>query len=128
MPVVGGNLTDPAGLETQHLDDRAESEGDTGEVTGHPEAAKPRSGGAVAGGLIGGIFGRGKNSGWKGAAAGAATGAVVGNSRKRRAQADASQQVAAESAQMQAATQAQMDDFKTAFTTCLEAKDYIAKF
>ena len=48
--------------------------------------------------------------------------------RKRRGQAEASQQVAAQSAQDQAMLRAQMDDFKTAFITCLEAKDYIAKF
>ena len=95
---------------------------------GQGSTGRAAAGGAVAGGLIGGIFGNSRNSGWKGAAAGAATGAVIGNSRKRRAQADASEQVAAQSAQAQAATQAQMDDFKTAFTTCLEAKDYIAKF
>jgi len=84
--------------------------------------------GAVAGGVIGGVFGSGKNSGWKGAAAGAATGAVIGNSRKRGAQAQATEQVAAQSAQDQAAIQAQMNDFKIAFTTCLEAMNYVAKF
>jgi hypothetical protein len=78
--------------------------------------------------LVGGIFGKGKNSALKGAAVGAGTGAIIGSSRKRGAQAQATDQVAADSAQNQAATQAQMDDFKIAFTTCLEAKDYIAKF
>lgn len=95
---------------------------------GQGSTGRAAAGGAVAGGLIGGVFGSGKNSGWKGAAAGAATGAIIGNSRKRRGQAEASQQVAAQAAQDQAMLQAQMDDFKTAFTTCLEAKDYIAKF
>ncbi len=95
---------------------------------GQGSTGRAAAGGAVAGGLIGGVFGSGKNSGWKGAAAGAATGAVIGNSRKRRGQAEASQQVAAQSAQDQAVIEAQMEDFKTAFTTCLEAKDYIAKF
>jgi hypothetical protein len=84
--------------------------------------------GAVAGGLIGGVFGNRRNSGWKGAAVGAATGAVVGNAHKRGAQEEATQEVAAQSAQAQAANQAQMDDFRTAFSTCLEAKDYIARF
>jgi hypothetical protein len=96
--------------------------------SGQGTTGRAAAGGAVAGGLIGGVFGRGKNSGWKGAAAGAATGAVIGNSRKRRGQAEASQQVAEQSAQDQAVIQAQMEDFKTAFTTCLEANDYIAKF
>jgi hypothetical protein len=86
------------------------------------------AGGAVAGGVIGGIFGSSSRSGWKGAAAGAATGAVIGNSRKRQGQAEAQQQVAEQSAQTQAALEAEMTNFKTAFTTCLEGKEYIAKF
>jgi hypothetical protein len=95
---------------------------------GQGSTGRAAAGGAVTGALIGGVFGRGRNSAWRGAAAGAATGAVVGNSRKRGAQAQASNQVAAESAQAQADNQARMDDFRTAFTACLEAKDYIAKF
>jgi len=122
--------TDPFELSRQADEQMAASEQAMAQAqsAGQGSTGRAAAGGAVAGGLIGGVFGSGKNSGWKGAAAGAATGAVVGNSRKRRAQADATEQVAAESAQTQAATQAQMDDFKTAFTTCLEAKDYIAKF
>ena len=122
--------TDPFELSRQADEQMAASEQAMAQAqsAGQGSTGRAAAGGAVAGGVIGGVFGSGKNSGWKGAAAGAATGAVVGNSRKRRAQADASQQVAAESAQAQAANQAQMDNFRTAFTTCLEAKDYIAKF
>jgi hypothetical protein len=122
--------TDPFELARQAEDQLAADDQAMGQAqsAGQGSTGRAAAGGAVAGGLIGGVFGSGKNSGLKGAAAGAATGAIIGNSRKRRAQADASQQVAAQSAQDQAATQAQMDDFRTAFTTCLEAKDYIAKF
>jgi len=122
--------TDPFELSRQADEQMAASEQAMAQAqsAGQGSTGRAAAGGAIAGGVIGGVFGSGKNSGWKGAAAGAATGAVVGNSRKRRAQADASQQVAAESAQAQAANQAQMDNFRTAFTTCLEAKDYIAKF
>jgi hypothetical protein len=122
--------TDPFELSQQAQEQMAASEQAMAQAqsAGQGSTGRAAAGGAVAGGLVGGIFGSGKNSGWKGAAAGAATGAVVGNSRKRRAQAEATGQVEAQSAQAQAATQAQMDDFKTAFTTCLEAKDYIAKF
>ena len=122
--------TDPFELSRQADEQLADSEQAMAQAqsAGQGSTGRAAAGGAVAGGLIGGIFGRGRNSGWKGAAAGAATGAVVGNSRKRRAQADATEQVAAESDQAQAANQAQFDNFRTAFTTCLEAKDYIAKF
>ena len=122
--------TDPFALSQQAADQAAAADQAMAQAqsAGQGSTGRTAGRGAVAGGVIGGVFGRGKNSGWKGAAAGAATGAIVGNSRKRGAQAQASQDVANQSAQAQAATQAQMDDFKTAFTTCLEAKDYIAKF
>jgi len=84
--------------------------------------------GAVGGALVGAVFGRGSKGVWRGAAAGAATGAVVGGTRTRHAREDATEQVAAQSAHAQAATEAQMEDFRTAFTTCLEAKEYIARF
>jgi hypothetical protein len=122
--------TDPFELSRQAAEQAASADQAMAQAqsVGQGSTGRAAAGGAVAGGLIGGVFGNGKNSGWKGAAAGAATGAVIGNSRKRRGQAEATQQVAAQSAQDEAAIQAQMEDFKTAFTTCLEAKEYIAKF
>ena len=122
--------TDPFELSRQAQEQMAASEQAMAQAqsAGQGSTGRAAAGGAVTGALIGGVFGSSSRSGWKGAAAGAATGAVIGNSRKRGAQAEATEQVAAQSAQAQAATQAQMDDFRTAFTTCLEAKDYIAKF
>jgi len=122
--------TDPFELSRQADEQLAASEQAMAQAqsAGQGSTGRAAAGGAVAGGLVGGIFGSGKNSGLKGAAVGAATGAVIGNSRKRGAQAQATEQVAAESAQAQATNQAQFDNFRTAFTTCLEAKDYIAKF
>ena len=122
--------TDPFELSRQADEQLAASEQAMAQAqsAGQGSTGRAAAGGAVAGGLVGGIFGSGKNSGLKGAAVGAATGAVIGNSRKRGAQAQATEQVAAESAQAQATNQAQLDNFRTAFTTCLEAKDYIAKF
>jgi hypothetical protein len=122
--------TDPFELSRQAEEQMAAADQAMAQAqnAGQGSTGRAAAGGAVTGALIGGVFGSSSRSGWKGAAAGAATGAVIGNSRKRSAQADATEQVAAQSAQEQAFTQAQMDDFKTAFTTCLEAKDYIAKF
>ena len=122
--------TDPFALSQQAAQQAADADRAMAQAQSAGQGATGRGAarGAVAGGVIGGVFGKGKNSAWKGAAVGGATGAVVGNSRQRSAQAQASQDVANQSAQAQAATQAQMDDFKMAFTTCLEAKDYIAKF
>ena len=72
--------------------------------------------GAAGGALIGGIAG----DAGKGAAIGAATGAVVNRSRARRAsdQAEAGAQ----------ASQAQIDNFKKAFSVCLEGKKYLVKY
>jgi len=122
--------TDPFELSRQASEQMAASEQAMAQAqsAGQGSTGRAAAGGAIAGGLVGGIFGKGKNSALKGAAVGAGTGAIIGSSRKRGAQAQATEQVAADSTQMQAATQAQMDDFKTAFTTCLEAKNYIAKF
>ena len=122
--------TDPFELSRQAAEQAAAADQAMAQAqsAGQGSTGRAAAGGAVAGGLIGGVFGSGKNSGWKGAAAGAATGAVIGSSRKNRGRAEASQQVAAQSAQDQAVIEAQMEDFKIAFTTCLEAKDYIAKF
>ena len=122
--------TDPFELDRQAREQMAASDQAMAQAqsAGQGSTGKGAATGAVAGGLIGGVFGRGRNSGWKGAAAGAATGALIGNSSKRKAQTEATEQVASQSANAQAATEAQLDDFRTAFTTCLEAKDYIAKF
>jgi hypothetical protein len=80
--------------------------------------------GAATGALIGGIAG----DAGKGAAIGAASGAVAGRSRGRRAQASAEQQVAQQSASAQQATAQQLDNFKKAFSVCLEAKKYMVKY
>jgi len=77
--------------------------------------------GAAGGALIGGIAG----DAGKGAAIGAAAGAVGGRMRSRSANQQAAQQQAAGTQQ---ATQAQMDNFKKAFSACLEAKKYMVKY
>ena len=80
--------------------------------------------GAAGGALIGGIAG----DAGKGAAIGAASGAVAGRSRGRQQQQAAEQQVAQQSAQAQQATAQQLDNFKKAFSVCLEAKKYMVKY
>ena len=80
--------------------------------------------GAAAGALVGAIAG----DAGKGAAYGAAAGVVAGRRRGRQANAQAQDQVEKQSAQAQQATQADLDNFKKAFSVCLEAKDYMVKF
>jgi hypothetical protein len=85
---------------------------------------KGAAGGAAAGALFGAIAG----DAGKGAAIGAASGAVLGRARGRKAQSQAEQQVSQQSAATQQATAQQMDNFKKAFSVCLEAKHYLVKY
>jgi hypothetical protein len=81
--------------------------------------------GAAAGALIGEIA---SDDAGKGAAYGAAAGLIAGRRRGRQAQQQATQQVEQQSQQAQQATQEQVNNFKKAFSVCLEAKDYMVKF
>jgi hypothetical protein len=83
-------------------------------------AVKGAARGAAGGALIGAIAG----DAGKGAAIGAASGAVIGRRRGKQAEAQAEQQ--AQSSQK--ATAQQMDNFKKAFSVCLEAKKYMVKY
>jgi len=82
--------------------------------------------GAAAGALIGSVA-HGATSG-EGAAYGAVAGLLVGHRRKREAQEQATQQAAKQGQQAQAATQQQGDNFKKAFSVCMEAKNYLVKY
>ncbi len=81
--------------------------------------------GAVAGAVVGEIA---SDDAGKGAAYGAAAGAVVSRRRARRASANAQEQALQQGASQQQATQEQVDNFKKAFSVCLEAKDYMVKY
>ena len=92
---------------------------------GQGAGAKGALGGAAAGALIGEIA---SDDAGKGAAYGAAAGAIVARRRTRRAKSEASQEVEQQSQQAQQATAEQIQNFKKAFSVCLEAKDYMVKF
>ncbi len=84
--------------------------------------------GAAGGAAMGALFGAIGGDAGKGAAIGAASGAVVGRARGRQKQQQTEQQVAQQSASVQQATAQQLDNFKKAFSVCLEAKKYMVKF
>ena len=92
---------------------------------GQGAGAKGALGGAAAGALIGEIA---SDDAGRGAAYGAAAGAIVARRRTRRAKAEASEQVEQQSQQAQKATAEQIENFKKAFSVCLEAKEYMVKF
>ncbi len=80
--------------------------------------------GAAAGALIGEIA---DNDAGGGAAWGAAAGAIGGRRRARRRQQQATQEIDQQAQYQQQATARQIEDFKKAFSVCLEAKKYLVK-
>ena len=89
-------------------------------------AAKGAVGGAAVGALIGSVA-HGASAG-EGAAYGAAAGLLIGHRRQKEAQQQAQQQATAQSAAIQQGTQAQMTDFKKAFSVCMQAKNYMVQY
>jgi hypothetical protein len=87
------------------------------------------AGGAVKGAAVGALVGEiASDDPGKGAAYGAAAGLIAGRRRGQAAQQQATQQVEKQGQQTQAATAEQIENFKKAFSVCLEAKDYMVKF
>jgi len=91
---------------------------------GKGAGAKGAVGGAAAGAVVGKIV---SDDAGKGAAYGAAAGAIAARHKARKGKAEASKQIEQQSQAAEQATQKQMDDFKKAFSVCLEARDYMVK-
>lgn len=109
---------------------QAEAQKQQAQGAGKGAGAQGAVGGAAAGALVGAIAG----DAGKGAAIGATVGLIGGRRRGRQAkgqataQADAqAEQVEKQAAQAQAATAEQLENFKKAFSVCLEAKSYMVK-
>ena len=119
--------TDPFDLQKdaekkkQELAQAAEQAEQVGKGSGAQSAVK----GAAAGALIGEIA---SDDPGKGAAYGAAAGVIRGRRRGRAQQQQAEQQVQQQTQQAKADYGKQMENFKKAFSVCLEAKDYMVKF
>jgi hypothetical protein len=95
------------------------------EAVGTGAGARGAVRGAAAGALIGEIA---SDDAGKGAAYGAAAGAIAGRRRARRARSEAQAQAEVQAAQAQQATAEQLENFKKAFSVCLEAQGYMVKF
>ena len=124
---VDNTGTDPFDLAQQAEQQQQQAQQQQEQIADSGQGAGVRGavGGAAVGALIGEIA---DDDAGKGAAYGAAAGAVVSRRRTRRAKAEASQQVEQQSAQVQQATAEQIENFKKAFSVCLEAKEYMVKF
>jgi hypothetical protein len=119
--------TDPFDLAKRAEQEKAQSEqakrqaAETGRGAG--------AGGAVSGAAVGALIGEiASDDPGKGAAYGAAAGLISGRRRGRAAQRQAMGAAEQQAQQTQAATAEQLENFKKAFSVCLEAKEYLVKF
>ncbi len=101
----------------------AQAEKDAEQV-GKGAGAKGAVKGAAKGAVIGEVA---DNDAGKGAKYGAGAGAVRGRRHGRKQQQQAEQQVEQQTQQAKAEYGKQMENFKKAFSVCLEAKDYMVK-
>ena len=97
------------------------------------DAAKSGKGsgasGAVKGAALGALIGEiADDDAGKGAAYGAAAGLLAGRRSAKRASAQAVEQAEQQGQAQQRATATQVENFKKAFSVCLEAKQYMVKY
>jgi len=124
---AGNTGVDPFDLAdtAQANEQQAQAEMEAAESAGQGAGARGAVRGAAAGALVGEIA---NDDAGEGAAWGAAAGAVRGRRQSKAAQQQAQQQAAAQAEQRETATEEQLENFKNAFSVCLEAKDYMVKF
>jgi hypothetical protein len=119
--------SDPFALQKQSQQEQQQAAQTQQQIaqSGKGAGAAGAVGGAAAGALIGGIAGHdaAAAAGW-----GALAGAVIARRRTERAKAGASQEVEQQNQQAQQATAEQIENFKKAFSVCLEAKNYMVKY
>jgi hypothetical protein len=118
---------DPFALSQQASADQQQAQADmqAAEGAGRGAGLRGAARGAAAGAIIGEIA---SDDASEGAAWGAAAGAVRGRRQGHKAQAQAQQQAGAKAENTAAATAEQLEDFKKAFSVCLEAKNYMVKY
>jgi hypothetical protein len=124
---VGNTGNDPFDLADQQQANQQQTEQEMANSQQAVRGSGVRSGvrGAAAGAVVGEIV---SDDAGKGAAYGAAAGAISGRRRTKKANAQAEQQAANNAATRQEATAEDLDNFKKAFSVCLEAKEYMVKY
>lgn len=124
---VGNVGADPFDLSKQEQanEQQAQAEQQAAQQAGQGSGARGAVRGAAAGALIGEIA---NDDASEGAAWGAALGAVRGRRQGAAAQQQAQQQAAQQAEQREAVTAEQLENFKKAFSVCLEAKEYMVKY
>ncbi len=124
---VSNTGSDPFSVQKQQAADaqQAQAAQQQASQAGKGSGARGAVGGAAVGALVGEIA---DDDAGKGAAYGAAIGVIAGRRRGREQQQQAQQQVQAQSQQAAQGSQQQIDNFKKAFSVCLESKKYMVKF
>lgn len=118
---------DPFALAKQEQanQERAQADMQSAQQTGAGAGAGGAVRGAAAGALIGEIA---NDDASEGAAWGAAAGLVRSRRRAAAARQQATTQAASQAEQREEATADQLENFKKAFSVCLEAKEYLVKY
>jgi hypothetical protein len=119
--------TDPFDLakQSQQQQQQAAQAKEDAKDVGKGSGARGAVRGAAAGALIGEIA---SDDAGKGAAYGAAAGVIAGRRRGREQRQQAERRADQQAQQAQQYTQEQFDNFRKAFSVCLEAKEYMVKF
>lgn len=123
---VSNTGSDPFDLQKENEQVAAQAEQQVAQTQAATQGAGARGAvrGAAAGAIIGEVSG---GDAGESAAIGAAVGVVASRRRGRAANQQAQQQAAATEAASHQATEEKTNNFKRAFSICLEAKDYMVK-
>jgi hypothetical protein len=119
--------SDPFALSKQQAQQQQQTQQQVQQAKagGQGAGARGAAGGAVAGAVIGEIA---NDDAGQGAAWGAALGAMSSRRRAKEQSHAAAAQAEQSGAQKQQATAQQIDNFKKAFSVCLEGKQYLVKY
>lgn len=124
---VSNSGVDPFAAQKQQQANEAQANAgmQSAQQAGAGAGARGAVGGAAVGALIGAVA---DGDAGKGALWGAGLGLIHGRREKREAQQEAAANTAAQYQSSTAVTAADMDNFKKAFSVCLEAKNYMVKY
>src|SRR5262252_10882346 len=119
--------SDPFALSKQQAQQQQQTQQQVQQAKASQQGAGARgfAGGAVTGAVIGEIA---NDDAGQGAAWGAAVGGIAARRRAKGHSDAAAQQAQQSGAQKQQATAQQIDNFKKAFSVCLESKKYLVKY
>lgn len=119
--------SDPFDLAEQAESDEelAAAQQQAADSTGQGSGARGAVRGAAAGAIIGEIA---NDDASDGAAIGAAAGLIRGRRQGRAAHEQATEQAEQQAEDREEATEEDLENFKKAFSVCLEAKDYMVKY